>query len=198
MAPVAGPTRRAPAGPLAVGGIRARLAAAALAAAALAGCGSAAQTSPAQSVGLRVVPVAQRGAPLELAGTTLGGGHLSLASLRGRVVVLNVWGSWCTVCATESPALVASARSLGGKPVTFVGLDVQDVRSSAQAFLARIGSHYPQLFDPSGSLWATLPDVPHAAAPSTLVLDRQGRVAAVVIGQVTAAQLRSVVAPLLA
>lgn len=139
-------------------------------------------------LGPEVFPTGKREALPEVAGTTLDGRTLAVSSLRGNVVVLNVWASWCQPCQAESPALVALAGTTGSR-VRFVGLDENDTTSAARAFLRPIGSTYPQLPD-RGLLLAKLSRWLPAAVPGSLVLDPRGRVAARVVGPVTAAQLR--------
>ena len=73
-----------------------------------------------------------------IAGTTLGGAHLSVARLTGNVVVVNAWASWCYPCRTESPALALVARETAGRGITFLGLDEQDARSAAMQFAATV------------------------------------------------------------
>jgi thiol-disulfide isomerase/thioredoxin len=160
----------------------------------LAGCSWSTGTSPANrssaggggvdSVGVTTYPLGQRPAIAELAGPTLAGAVLSLSSLRGRVVVLNAWASYCQPCREESPALARIAASMADSGVRFVGLDEQDQAQSARAFVQRAGVTYPQLVDQDGSLLARLRIVPPSAVPSTLVLDRDGLVAARVIGPI--------------
>jgi cytochrome c biogenesis protein CcmG/thiol:disulfide interchange protein DsbE len=74
-------------------------------------------------------------------------GHLSLASLRGKVVVLNFWASWCDPCKTEAPLLERSWRRWRSQGVVFVGIDQADFKSDAHRFLERYGITYPNVFD---------------------------------------------------
>ena len=143
-------------------------------------------------IGATVFPVSGRKRLPALSGPTLSGGTLDLASLRGHVVVLNVWASWCAPCKAESPALAAVARSTAAQGVRFVGIDENDQEGPAKAFLAGIGSTYPNLVDPEGQLLAQLRMLP-PAVPGSLVLDREGRVAARVVGPTTAAQMTALV-----
>jgi thiol-disulfide isomerase/thioredoxin len=102
----------------------------------------------------------------------------------GSIVVINVWASWCGPCRAESGDLATAARRLGN--VSFYGVDIRDDRSAALAFVRNAGIHYRSLFDPSGrSLLAFHDIVPITSPPTTLVLDRSGRIAAVVSGALT-------------
>lgn len=153
----------------------------------------AADTSGINTVGTTVFTVGSRPSLPALSGAALGGGTLDVASLRGHVVVLNVWASWCEPCKAESPALAAVARSTAAQGVRFVGIDENDEDAAATAFLAKIGSSYPNLVDPQGRLLASLRMLP-PAVPSSLVIDQQGRVAARVIGPTTAAGMTALLA----
>ena len=74
-------------------------------------------------------------------------GTLSLASLRGKVVVLNFWQSYCAPCTREAPAIAAAARHWRGKDVVFVGIDEQDLRGPALRFIRRFKIDYPIVAD---------------------------------------------------
>lgn len=185
--------------------LRRRVCVGALAVALLAGCGTQAPSTGSTTtpdpgtnrVGATVFDASARPVMPALSGPTLTGGTLNLASLRGHVVVLNVWASWCVPCKAESPALVSVARATASRGVVFVGIDENDDNQSARAFLAGIGSTYANLADPQGQLLAELRMLP-PAVPSSLVLDRNGRVAARVIGATTAPQMSQLLADLLA
>jgi len=142
------------------------------------------------TLGLTTYPPTDRVGLSSLSGPTLSGGTLELQSLRGHVVVLNVWASWCAECRKESPALAKLAADPRLANVRFVGIDEQDRLSAARSFAAAAGTNYPHIVDADGSLLATLPMVPRSAIPSTLVIDQDGQVAARVIGQVDASALR--------
>ena len=136
------------------------------------------------------LPVAERKTPGAVSGTTLDGDDLSLKQYAGKVVVLNVWGSWCPPCRKEAPTLAAAARTLSAEDVVFVGINTKD--SSPQqglAFERRYDIPYPSLYDPSGrSLLAFTGTLNPSAIPSTVVLDRQGRVAASILDSVPSRQ----------
>lgn len=144
-------------------------------------------------LGVTRYPAAERVPAPVLAGPLLSGGRLALSSLRGHVVVLNVWASWCQPCTAESPALVSEARATAGAGVRFVGVDETDPGPAARSFVATIGSPYPHLVDADGSMLAALARWLPTAVPGTLVIDPQGRVAARVIGVTTASQVDGVV-----
>lgn len=162
---------------------------------ALAGCTSSASSTATADAGfvsgdgtLKVVAESERKAAPPVKGRTLGGENFDLSQQRGKVVVLNVWGSWCGPCRREAPLLERANRSLKPRGVVFVGLNTRDSDDPARAFIANFGITYPNIADPKGQLQLGFSDtLPPAAIPSTLVIDRQGRVAARIIGPVDSA-----------
>ena len=117
------------------------------------------------------------------------GGAMDLVHGAGQVIVLNVWGSWCPPCRHEAPQLVEAATKLKGV-AQFVGLNTRDLdQAQAEAFVRTSKMPYPNIYDPDGSLLLALRAVPPKAIPSTLVLDKQGRIAARVLGEVRASTL---------
>lgn len=163
------------------------------------GCGRAPRPSPTdaapqptEQVGLTVfAPDAREPAPA-LAGETLTGTTLDVASMRGDPVIVNAWASWCAPCREEIPLLQELADDQPG--IEIVGLDVQDQPDAARAFVADMGISWPSISDPSGELLATVPGVPPKALPSTIVIDRQGDIAARVIGPIKPAMIPELVA----
>ena len=143
---------------------------------------------------LTVVAAAERGGAVAFAGTTLDGKPFDVADHRGQVVVVNGWGSWCPPCIAEAPALERVWEQTRSQEVQFVGINTRDQAAAARAHERRFEISYPSIDDDSGRvLLAFRGTLPPVAIPSTLVLDRQGRVAARVLGKVSAPTLRGVV-----
>lgn len=135
-----------------------------------------------------------RSAPLTLSGTTLQGASWTVADARDKVLVLNVWGTWCGPCVAESPHLqqVWSEVSVAGKPVQFMGINYRDSVETAAAFLRANKITYPSLEDDGGRTLLALRGKANAT-PTTLILDRRGRIAARVSGPVTVTTLTGLV-----
>lgn len=145
------------------------------------------------------IPADERPPAPEFGGPVLGGGEFDLASAEGDVVVLNVWGSWCPPCRKEAPALQAVSDELAADGVQFVGVNTRDNETGALAFEKEFGITYPSVVDPKGeALLAFRDTLPPAAIPSTLVVDRAGRLAARVLGPIGEASLRELVADIAA
>ena len=140
------------------------------------------------------VALDQRATPLALKGTTLQGTPWSVADASDKVLVLNVWGTWCGPCVVEAPHLqkVWAQMSAAGKPVTFMGINYRDGVETAAAFLRVNKITYPSLEDDGGRTLLALRGKANAT-PTTLLLDRRGRIAARVSGPVTAATLAGLV-----
>ena len=128
-----------------------------------------------------------------MTGELLDSTPFDLAAWRGSVVVINVWGSWCAPCRAEAPDLQATFTATQPLGVRFLGVDVRDDRDAASAFLTAYQISYPSLFDPAGRTLLGLRDVSPNVVPSTLLLDRQLRVAAVFRRRVTARELQAAV-----
>lgn len=154
------------------------------------GCGATTEnSSEGASIGFRaddgsiaVIPAEQRVAAPVISGTTLDGAAVTLSDYSGRVVVLNVWASWCGPCRSEAPLLAQAAEDNPG--VQFLGLVTRDSQASAAAFAQRYSLDYPHLLDSDGALQLEFRDLPPKAIPSTVVIDQRGRIAARVLGEV--------------
>src|SRR4051794_30004657 len=130
------------------------------------------------------VPPADRGDPVELAGKDLDGKALDLSSLRGKPVVVVVWGSWCAPCRAEAPDVVKAAERL--RPAaSFVGVNTRDGSTDqAASFVRSFGVPYPSFYSPDGeALLAFQGTLGPNTIPAFVVLDAQGRVAASIRGE---------------
>ncbi|MEU3721530.1 TlpA disulfide reductase family protein [Streptomyces sp. NPDC031705] len=139
-----------------------------------------------------VAPGTRQDAPA-LAGADLEGKPVSLAGFRGQVVVVNVWRSRCGPCRAEADDLERLSRQTKGQGVAFLGINTRDGdRAAAQSFVRTHGLGFPSLHDPEGDLLLRFPPglLDPRAIPSTLVIDRHGRIAAGIGGAVTAEELR--------
>lgn len=150
-----------------------------------------------ESPGVSRIALTDRLLAPDLTGTTLEGSQFALDEIAGNVVVVNVWASWCAPCRIESPVLAGLDRQLATQGVRFLGIDESDTTTSARQFVASAGVRYPQLLDSDGALLGQLPLLPQKGIPSTLILDRHRRMAARVIGPVTAVQIQTLVSELL-
>jgi len=140
-----------------------------------------------------------RGDPVELAGTDFTGAAVDVAAWRGDVVVLNTWYAACPPCRAEAPDLVALATDYADDGVRLLGINGTDDAGAAQAFERTFEVPYPSLADTDGSAIAALQGaVPLQAVPTTVVLDREGRVAARVLGLADGSTLRAMVDDVLA
>lgn len=128
-----------------------------------------------------------------VSGETLDGTRLDLASLRGHVVVVNFWFANCVPCRTEAQSLGGVYADRKAQGVRFLGIDVRDGRAVAQAFVAEHHVAYPTILDPDGTLGLRFPNLPPNATPTTIVLDRQGRIAARHSGSILYTTLRGLV-----
>lgn len=139
--------------------------------------------------GLTRIPVAERHeAPIAM-GDDLDGSPLSTEDFPGKVIVLNVWGSWCNPCRKEAPDLI-EAQDRTAEVAQFIGINTRDLDPApARAFARSFGLNYRSIFDPSGAELLKYGDLPPGAIPSTLIIDAEGRVAARIIGIATVSTL---------
>ena len=121
-------------------------------------------------------------------GATLSGGAVHLGV--GRVIVLNVWASWCAPCRAEAPALASLSKSF--PDVSFIGVLTRDNIAGAQAFVRRFSIPYPTLVDDSILIGFHNSLVPNAI-PTTVVIDKKGKVAARISGEITVASLTDLI-----
>ncbi|MTD56736.1 TlpA family protein disulfide reductase [Amycolatopsis pithecellobii] len=122
------------------------------------------------------------------------GKQLSLADFKGKVVVLNIWGQWCAPCRTESPEMEKLYQAEQSKGVQVLGFDVRDFdRSAPQDFVRDRGLTYPSIYDPPGRGLLRLSGYPVNVVPSTIVIDKEQRVAAVYLRSLLASDVQPLV-----
>jgi thiol-disulfide isomerase/thioredoxin len=137
-------------------------------------------------------PPESRGRVSGIAGDSLlrEGATVGLDDYAGKVVIVNIWGSWCGPCREEMPGLQFVQEQTGA---AVLGIDVRDERQAAADFVRDRGVTFDSIFDPPGRVLARLSGYPRNTVPSTLVLDRQHRVAAVFLTAVRVPELMPLV-----
>jgi thiol-disulfide isomerase/thioredoxin len=130
-----------------------------------------------------------------LAGDDLNGDPIALADMRGDVVVVNFWATWCDPCRDEQPALERIHRAYQGQGVEFLGVDERDDLAAARAWTEEFDVTYPSIQDPSGS-WAD--DFDLFGYPDTFVIDASGTIRWAIYGQTGEEQLRQLIDRVLA
>ncbi|WP_205472120.1 TlpA disulfide reductase family protein [Nocardioides sp. SYSU D00038] len=132
------------------------------------------------------IPEDERGDPVEAVGTTVGGEPIDIADYRGKVVVVNVWGAWCVECRKEMPLLTDWASENEGDDVALVGVNVRDNGvETAASFERTQGMEFPSFFDPGSTVLLEFSDkINPRTIPATALLDRQGRLGALIFGAI--------------
>jgi peroxiredoxin len=109
----------------------------------------------------------------------LAGGKINLAGTKGKIVVLNYWASWCTPCRTETPQFDLLYRKIKAQGVDFLGINTKDEKGDAESFVKQNQISFPIVYDEQGETAVRLGNIPQTALPFTVLLDKQGKVAAV-------------------
>ncbi|ODA71593.1 Thiol-disulfide oxidoreductase ResA [Streptomyces sp. AVP053U2] len=145
------------------------------------------------------IPAADRQAAPDLRGETLTGEQTALADYRGKIVVINVWGSWCAPCRAEAPHLQKVFEDTRDQGVAFLGINTRDAtKTNALNFEKNFGITYPSLWDPTGrQLLKFKGTISPSAIPSTVVIDAKGRIAARALKALSETELRKMIDPLL-
>ncbi|GAA2952046.1 MULTISPECIES: TlpA disulfide reductase family protein [Streptomycetaceae] len=153
------------------------------------------------SGGISTVAKGERTDAPKLAGPTVDGKTLDVADYKGKVVVLNVWGSWCGPCRAEAKHFAKVSEETKDQGVQFVGINTRDPQKAAAFnFEQDFGITYPSLYDPTGKLLLRFPKgtLNLQTVPSTVVIDRDGKVAARTLAALDATKLREMIDPLIA
>lgn len=141
----------------------------------------------------------ERGEPVRLSGTLFDGTEVSAADWAGDVVVLNFWYAACAPCRKEAPDLVELHDTYAPEGARFYGVNIRDEAKTAEAFERNFAIPYPSFEDRNGEvLLAMTSFVPPQAVPTTLVLDREGRVAARILGLADKGTLKTLISDALA
>ncbi|MFF3414432.1 TlpA family protein disulfide reductase [Streptomyces sp. NPDC002698] len=151
--------------------------------------------------GISTVAKGSRDTAPDLSGETTDGKQLDVADYKGKVVVLNVWGSWCPPCRAETPNLVKVAEETADQGVQFVGINTRDPSTSrARAFEKQQDVPYPSLYDPTGKLMLRFKKgtLNPQTIPSTIVIDRDGKIAARTLQALSEDKLHEMLDPVLA
>ncbi|GGQ93362.1 TlpA family protein disulfide reductase [Streptomyces flaveolus] len=153
------------------------------------------------SDGISTAKKGERADAPELSGKTVDGGQVDVADYKGKIVVINVWGSWCGPCRAEAKNLETVYRDVKDQGVQFVGINTRDPSiGPARSFEKDFGISYPSLYDPTGKMMLRFEKgtLNPQAIPSTLVIDRDGKVAARSLQGLSEEKLRKMLAPFLA
>ncbi|GEJ98525.1 TlpA family protein disulfide reductase [Streptomyces sp. NPDC003388] len=151
--------------------------------------------------GIDTAAQGKRSAAPDLSGKTLDGKNLDIADYKGKVVVVNVWGSWCGPCREEAQYFSKVSKAYEGKGVQFVGINTRDTSTTpALAFEREHGIGYPSLYDPTGKLMLRFKKgtLNPQLIPSTLVIDKDGKVAARALEALDDTALLKMLKPVLA
>ncbi|MEV5876965.1 TlpA disulfide reductase family protein [Streptomyces sp. NPDC052101] len=151
--------------------------------------------------GIDTVSADKRATAPDLSGKTIDGKTIDVADYKGQVVVINVWGSWCSPCREEAQYFAKVSKQYEGKGVQFVGINTRDTSTTpAVTFEKEHGITYPSLYDPSGKLMLRFKKgtLNPQLIPSTLVIDRHGKVAARALEALDDATLLKMLKPVLA
>ena len=140
---------------------------------------------------IKEIAPADRGKPITFSGVSDAGATITSDAYRGRVLVVNFWAGYCAPCRVEAPELEKLAKKWDGNGAAFLGVNTYDEAPTAQAFARTYGVTYPSLIDAkTGAVQlAFAGSVPPSALPTTIVLDKQGRVAARILGQLQAGSI---------
>ena len=141
--------------------------------------------------------VEQRNSAPELTALDFEGKAIDLKEFKNKVIVLNVWGSWCGPCRKEASELQALYLKNKESGVEFIGINIRDSKVSAEKFITNFGITYPNIFDRDGVKLLGFKDtLPANAIPSTVLIDKNGKVAARQLGPIDRALVQGFISSL--
>jgi thiol-disulfide isomerase/thioredoxin len=136
---------------------------------------------PASGGGIQLISQEQRATAAPIQTRSLSGGDWTLASMRGKVVVIDFWATWCGPCRKTIPHLIELQKSYGGRDVEIVGISLdQNGRDAVEPFVRESGINYPIILDPQARYADQFGGV--EGIPTFFLIDRKGRVAARQVG----------------
>ncbi|MCZ2401768.1 TlpA family protein disulfide reductase [Paenarthrobacter sp. Z7-10] len=136
---------------------------------------------------------------VQFSGMLFDGSTVNSSTIAGKVTVLNFWYAGCAPCRLEAPDLEALYKETGPKGVLFYGVNIRDEAATADAFNRTFSLTYPSFHDKDGAVLLAMTDyVPPAAVPTTLVLDKAGRVSARILGVAEKGTLKTLISSALA
>ncbi len=141
--------------------------------------------------------VTDRGEPIDFEGLTDAGTTVSSADYRGEVLVVNFWYAECAPCRVEAPELQTLAEEYAPDGVSFLGVNLYNSTAGSLAFARTYGIGYPSIVEtesPTSAMLAFAGKVQPKAVPTTLVIDREGRIAARISGLINASNLGTLIA----
>ena len=146
-------------------------------------------------------PIPNHGTPRDLLSPPFvdgDGRNLTLADFEGRVVLLNIWATWCPPCLEEIPAFMRVRQATVARGVEFVGIAIDQADKVSQ-FAKKLGISYPVLLADAGGI-ALIRQLGNSSGglPFTLILDRQGNIAARKLGAATQQEIEALLLPMLA
>ncbi|WP_327067476.1 TlpA family protein disulfide reductase [Kitasatospora sp. NBC_01250] len=151
--------------------------------------------------GVDTVPLANRKPAPAISGKDLENKQVALSDYTGKIVVINIWGSWCSPCRKEAAGLEQSYQKYKDQGVEFLGINTRDTDpTNARQFEANQGITYPSIYDPDGTQILKFPkgSLNPQTIPTTMVVDRQGRLAARAMRPVSIYDMDAILEPLLA
>ena len=143
------------------------------------------------------VQINERKSAPKLASTDFNGAKISLENFKNKVVVINVWGSWCSPCRKEATELEELYLKNKDSGVQFIGINIRDSKVSAEKFVTNYQITYPNIFDRDGILLLGFKEtLPANAIPSTVLIDKNGLVAARQLGPIDRALIQGFISSL--